>query len=331
MMTTIERWRGRVTALLLATLLGGVALACEAVAADTDFSTWLDGVSKEAIAQGMRPEAVARALKDAHEIPRVIELDRRQPETTITFDQYVDRVVTPQRIAEGRQRLDENRELLKEVSRRYGVQPRFIVALWAIESNFGRATGDYPVISALATLAYDGRRSVFFRKELMAAIEIVDKGYMDPDRMLGSWAGAMGQCQFMPSSYLKLAVSYNDDGRRDIWRRREDVFASIANYLRSNGWRGDETWGRRVRLPPSFDIALAGLTTRKSLSDWQRLGVRRIDGGALPTRDLSASLVLPGGAGGAAFLVYDNYRAVMRWNNSTYFATAVGYLADGLE
>jgi membrane-bound lytic murein transglycosylase B len=311
--------------------LGGVALACEAVAADTDFSTWLDGVSKEAIAQGMRPEAVARALKDAHEIPRVIELDRRQPETTITFDQYVDRVVTPQRIAEGRQRLDENRELLKEVSRRYGVQPRFIVALWAIESNFGRATGDYPVISALATLAYDGRRSVFFRKELMAAIEIVDKGYMDPDRMLGSWAGAMGQCQFMPSSYLKLAVSYNDDGRRDIWRRREDVFASIANYLRSNGWRGDETWGRRVRLPPSFDIALAGLTTRKSLSDWQRLGVRRIDGGALPTRDLSASLVLPGGAGGAAFLVYDNYRAVMRWNNSTYFATAVGYLADGLE
>jgi membrane-bound lytic murein transglycosylase B len=331
MMTTIERWRRRVTALLFATLLGGAVSACEAAAADNDFKTWLDGVSKEAIAQGMRPEAVARALKGAHEIPRVIELDRRQPETTITFDQYLERVVTPQRIAEGRQRLDDNRELLKEISQRYGVQPRFIVALWAIESNFGRATGDYPVISALATLAYDGRRSAFFRKELLAAIEIVDKGYTDPDRMLGSWAGAMGQCQFMPSSYLKLAVSYNDDGRRDIWQRREDVFASIANYLASNGWRGDETWGRRVLLPPNFDVALAGLATRKSLADWRRLGVRRLDGSDLPTRDLTASLVLPDGAEGPAFLVYDNYRAVMRWNNSTYFATAVGYLADGLE
>ncbi|MGE5203424.1 MAG: lytic murein transglycosylase, partial [Acidobacteriota bacterium] len=314
-----------------ATLLCGAVSACEAAAADNDFNAWLDGVSKEALAQGMRPEAVARALKDAHEIPRVIELDRHQPETTITFDQYVGRVVTPQRIAEGRQRLDDNRALLKEISQRYGVQPRFIVALWAIESNFGRATGDYPVISALATLGYDGRRSAYFRKELLAAIEIVDRGYMDPERMLGSWAGAMGQCQFMPSSYLKLAVSYNGDGRRDIWQRREDVLASIANYLASNGWRGDETWGRRVVLPPNFDVALASLATRKTLADWQRLGVRRLDGGRLPTRDLTASLVLPGGAGGPAFLVYDNYRAVMRWNNSTYFAIAVGYLADGFE
>lgn len=330
-MTTIERWRKRVTALLFVTLLGSAVSAGQAAAADNDFNSFLDGVRKEAVAQGMRPEAVARALKDVQQIPRVIELDRRQPESTITFDQYIDRVVTQQRIADGRQRLEDNRELLKEVSQRYGVQPRFIVALWAIESNFGRSTGDYPVISALATLAYDGRRGAFFRKELLAAIKIVDRGYMDPERMLGSWAGAMGQCQFMPSSYLELAVSYSEDGRRDIWDRREDVFASIANYLANYGWHGDETWGRRVLLPANFDVALVGLGTRKSLSEWQRLGVRRLDGGSLPARDLSASLVLPGGEGGPALLVYDNYRTVMRWNNSTYFATAVAYLADEFE
>ncbi|HMK68071.1 MAG TPA: lytic murein transglycosylase, partial [Stellaceae bacterium] len=302
-----------------------------AIAAETDFATWLQGVRADAVAKGMRPEAVDRALQDAHEIPRVIELDRNQPETTITFKQYIDRIVTPQRIAAGRQKMAENSALLEAVSHRFNVQPRFIVALWAIESNYGSATGDYPVISALATLAYDGRRSTFFRKELMAAIEIVDRGYMDPDRMKGSWAGAMGQCQFMPSSYLKLAVSYSGDGRRDIWQRRDDVFASIANYLASFGWHADETWGRQVRLPQKFDASLAGLATRKTLAEWGRLGVRRADGGPLPKRDLTGSIVLPGGPDGPAVLAYDNYRALLRWNNSNYFATAVGYLADGFE
>jgi membrane-bound lytic murein transglycosylase B len=330
-MTSIERWSGRAATWFFAVFFGIVIGASAAAAAETDFKSWLDGVRKDAIAQGLRPESVDRALQDAHEIPRVIELDRRQPETTITFAQYVERIVTPQRIAAGRQKMAENRALLTAVSRRFGVQPRFIMALWAIESNYGSATGDYPVISALATLAYDGRRATFFRKELLAAIEIVDHGYTEPDRMLGSWAGAMGQCQFMPSSYLKLAVSYSGDGRRDIWQRREDVFASIANYLASFGWRADETWGRRVLLPKKFDTALAGLATRKTLAEWQRLGVRRLDSGPLPARDLTASLVLPGGPDGPAVLVYDNYRAVMRWNNSTYFATAVGYLADAFE
>jgi len=330
-MTSIGRWSGRAARRILAAALGIVVAATAVAAAETDFKTWLDGVRKDAIAQGMRPDAVDRALRDAHEIPRVIELDRHQPETTITFAQYIERIVTPQRIAAGRQKMADNQALLAAVSRRFGVQPRFIMALWAIESNYGGATGDYPVISALATLAYDGRRATFFRKELLAAIEIVDRGYMEPERMLGSWAGAMGQCQFMPSSYLKLAVSYSGDGRRDIWQRREDVFASIANYLASFGWRADETWGRRVLLPKNFDAALAGLATRKTLAEWQRLGVRRLDGGNLPARDLTASVVLPGGPGGPAILAYDNYRAVLRWNNSTYFATAVGYLADAFE
>ncbi|HLJ19914.1 MAG TPA: lytic murein transglycosylase, partial [Stellaceae bacterium] len=177
-------------------------------AAEMDFATWLAGVRQEAIGQGLRPQSVARALAGAHPIDRVLELDRHQPETTLTFEQYIDLVVSPQRLQDGHERLAQNRALLEQVSHRYGVQPRFIVALWGIESNYGKGSGDFPEISALATLAYDGRRSAYFRKELMAAIKIIDQGWIQPEDMLGSWAGAMGQCQFMPSSYLQFAVSF---------------------------------------------------------------------------------------------------------------------------
>jgi membrane-bound lytic murein transglycosylase B len=312
-------------------LLSALVATAPVRAADKDFKSWLAGVRQEAIGQGMRPQSVDRALKDAHPIDRVLELDQRQPETTLTFDQYIDRVVSQARIKAGRDRLAENRPLLDEIGRRYGVQPKFIVALWGIETDFGRVTGDFPIISALATLAYDGRRSAFFRGELIAAIKIVDQGYIKPEEMTGSWAGAMGQSQFMPSSYLQYAVSYRDDGRRDIWHRREDVFASIANYLARLGWHGDETWGRRVQLPANFDASLAGKDIRKPVAEWQRLGVRQIDGGDLPPAARDASLILPSGPGGPALLIYDNFRAVLRWNNSSYFAAAVGYLADALE
>ena len=286
---------------------------------------------QEAIAQGLRPQSVARALAGVHQIDRVLELDRRQPETTLTFEQYIDLVVSADRLEEGRARLRENRPLLEQVSRRYGVQPRFIVALWGIESNYGKRSGDFHEISALATLAYDGRRSAYFRKELMAAIKIVDQGWIRPEDMLGSWAGAMGQCQFMPSSYLEFAVSFSGDGRRDIWNRREDIFASIANYLARSGWHGDETWGRRVLLPTGFDTSLAGPSNRKPLAEWQRLGIRAIDGRDLMTRERDAALLLPDGPTGPALLAFDNFRATLRWNNSSYFAAAVGYLADGVE
>jgi membrane-bound lytic murein transglycosylase B len=328
----MNSWLGRRQFLRIAATGLLATPASLASGAEMDFSVWLAGFRQEAVAQGIRPQSVERALRDVHEIPRVLELDRHQPETTLTFEQYIERVVPPQRVANGRQQLDENRALLDAVSRRYGVQPRFIVALWAIESDYGRGSGDFPVISALATLAYDGRRSAYFRKELIAAIKIVDQGLIGPDEMLGSWAGAMGQCQFMPSSYLQLAVSYNGDGRRDIWRRREDIFASIANYLARSGWHVDETWGRRVLLPVSgFDASMAGLGTRKPLAEWQRLGIRALDGRDLPGRERDASLVLPDGVGGQALLVYDNFRAILKWNNSSYFAAAVGYLADGFE
>lgn len=308
-----------------------VAMPLVACAADSDFATWLDGVHRDAVAAGIRPQSVDRALEGVHPIPRVLELDQRQPETALTFEQYIAGVVNPQRTAIGRQRLIENRALLNEVAVRYQVQPRFIVALWGIETDFGAKAGNFPVMSALATLAYDGRRSAFFRNELIAAITIVDQGFVRPEEMIGSWAGAMGQSQFLPSTYLRYAVSFRGDQRRDIWHRREDVFASMANYLAQLGWRGDQTWGRRVQVPPDFDPALAGLAISKPLRDWQALGVRRLDGGKLPAAPLQASLLLPSGAGGPALLVYDNFRAILKWNNSSYFAAAVGYLADGFE
>ncbi len=305
--------------------------ACQAPAAGRSFETWLEEFRREAITLGIRPATLDLALAGIQPLPRVIELDRKQPETTLTFDEYIERVVNDQRREAARQRVEENRALLDEVGRRYGVQPRFIVALWGIETDFGRVAGTYPVIAALATLAYDGRRSTFFRRELINALKIVDRDHVDPHRMLGSWAGAMGQSQFMPSSYLAYAVSYRGDGPPDIWSKREDVFASIANYLARSGWRGDETWGREVRLPAGFDANLVSLTVRKPLAQWTALGVRRTDGAVLPERDVAASLVQPGGTAGPTLLIYENYRTILKWNNSSYFASAVGYLADSAE
>ena len=323
--------RARIPVIVLGALLVLVVPAAPGRTADVDFGTWLAGVRQEAIAQGLRPQSVTQALAGVHQIDRVLELDRHQPETTFTFEQYIDLVVSQQRLQQGHEHLVENRALLEQVSRRYGVQPRFIVALWGIESNYGKGSGDFPEISALATLAYDGRRSAYFRKELMAAIKIIDQGWIRPEDMLGSWAGAMGQCQFMPSSYLQFAVSYNNDGRRDIWHRREDIFASIANYLARSGWHGDETWGRRVLVPTGFDANLAGPSNRKPLVEWQRLGIRALDGRDLVTREREAALILPDGPSGPALLAFDNFRASLKLNNSSFFAAAVGYLADGIE
>ncbi len=305
--------------------------AWPAAANQADFASFLVGVRQDALAAGIKPATLDRALNGLQPIPRVLELDRKQPERVLTFTEYMGRVVTPARIETARHRLAENRSLLNEIGAKYGVQPRFIVALWGIESDFGRLTGGFPVVGALATLAYDGRRSAFFRKELINALKILDHGDIAPEAMVGSWAGAMGQSQFMPSSYLSYAVNWRGDGRRDIWNRKEDVFASIANYLARVGWRGDQTWGREVSLPPGFDRAAASAGGPKPLAEWRRLGVRRSDGGDLPAAESAAALVLPGGDDGPALLAYDNFRTVLKWNNSVFFASAVGYLADSME
>jgi len=295
---------------------------------DPQFEAWLADLRAEALGAGIRAETLDASFAGIAPIARVIELDRRQPEGTLTFEQYRERIVSDTRIERGRARLRENATLLDQVAAKFGVQPRFIVALWGIETNFGENTGGFSVIGALATLAYDGRRSQYFRGELLEALRIVDQGHIRPENMLGSWAGAMGQSQFMPSSFMAYAYDFNGDGAKDIWTTRADVFASAANYLSSVGWRDDATWGREVRLPAGFDPALADLKVVKSLGEWQKLGVRRADGRDLPVRDLSASIVFPGEVGGPAYIVYDNYRAIMRWNRSLYFATAVGLLSD---
>ena len=309
---------------LTAMLFSGQALA----EPDAKFLEWLEGVRMEARTQGISDAILDKSLADTAPIPRIIELDRNQPETTITFTNYINRIVNATRVRIGRAKLDAHRKILDQVGQEFGVQPRFIVALWGIETNFGQFTGGFSVVDALATLAYDGRRNAYFRGELMKAFKILEEGHIAPEDMKGSWAGAMGQSQFMPSSFLAYARDHDGDGAKDIWNTQADVFASAANYLKNVGWNDDLTWGREVRLPPGFDASLAALDVVKKIGDWQQLGVRRTDGADLPARTIDASIILPGGQGQPAFMIYDNYRATLRWNRSHYFATAVGLLSD---
>ncbi|MEQ8397273.1 lytic murein transglycosylase [Thalassobaculum sp.] len=309
-------------------------LAPPAAGASTQpFDQWLSGVRTEAKGRGVSDRTLDAAFAGVAPIPRVIELDRNQPEFRLKFDEYMNRVVTQTRIDRGRRLLEEHRQLLDEVEAKYRVQKRFIVALWGIETDFGRITGGFPVIASLATLAYDGRRSTFFRRELMFALEILEQGHIAPADMKGSWAGAMGQNQFMPSSFHRFAVDHNGDGHKDIWNSLPDVFASIARYLSGSGWRDDMTWGREVMLPDGFDRKLIGSDARKPLSDWEALGVRRADGGPLPGRDLQAKIVEVTERSGRArhFAAYEDFDVILKWNRSTYFAVAVGTLADALD
>jgi membrane-bound lytic murein transglycosylase B len=307
-----------------------VALHGHATAQSVPFEDWLAQFRQEAAAEGISA-ATLKALDGLQPIPRVIELDRRQPEGRLTFRDYNQRVLSPSRIERGRQLMREHRALLDRVAADYGVQPRFIVALWGIESSYGSFTGEYPVVGALATLAHDGRRAAFFRKELLQALRILDQGDIVPAQMTGSWAGAMGQSQFMPSSYLAHAVDYDGDGRRDIWTSPPDVFASIANYLAKAGWNARHTWGRQVQLSNHLQAEAAGLEVVKPLPEWHALGVKRSDGDDLPLVALDASLLRMDDAEGPAYLVYNNFRVLMAWNRSTYFALTVGELADLID
>jgi len=303
-----------------------------AMPANASFDAWLAAFRREAAKQGISQRTLDEALRGVVPSQRVIELDRRQPESTLTFDQYVARVISQARIDTGRRRIEEHRALLTEVSSRYGVQPRFIVALWAMESDFGRITGNFSVVQSLATLAHEGRRRAFFQDELIKSLRIVDRGYANTRDLRGSWAGAMGQCQFMPSSYLAYAVDHDGDGRRDIWNSLPDVFASIANYLKSVGWVAGQTWGREVATPADLPTSqIDAMRVVKSMDEWRAQGVRLPDGSPLPAGNLQASLARPSGGGGRTFMAYPNYRAIMRWNRSVYFATAVGMLADQIQ
>ena len=300
-----------------------------------DFDSWLDETRAEAAQRGISQATIDAALTDLQPNARVLALDVRQPETTITFTRYRANVVNPERVRLGRAYLQQYGDLLDTISRRYGVPAPVIVALWGIETSYGRNTGGFQIVPALATLAWDGRRAGFFRKELFDALQILDDGDIDAADMKGSWAGAMGQNQFMPSSFLKFAADGDGDGKRDIWTDQADVFASTANYLSQSGWKDGESWGRAVWTPQGMDPGAVNLKQHKSLREWARLGLRFGDGEDIPDDDSQggdrqASLIAPDGLPGQAFLVFDNYRAIMAWNRSTYFATSVGLLADAI-
>ncbi|HMF93659.1 MAG TPA: lytic murein transglycosylase [Vicinamibacterales bacterium] len=306
------------------------------------FSEWLDGVRTEAIARGVKTEIVDEALAGVEEpLPVILERDRAQAETVLSLEYYIARRLTPKLIESGRDAFARNRDLLAEISDAYAVPSRIIAAIWGIESNYGRFSGVRPTVPALATLAWDPRRSAFFRGELFNALEILNRGDIDLPHLKGSWAGAMGQVQFMPSSYLQYAEDYDGDGRRDIWSTPADIFASIANYLSGRGWTLDAPWGREVKVTPAIaqhirsDVAPRGgscqairnMTVALPLAKWQELGVRLPGGKALPKSDVPASLV---SGSTRHFLVTPNYDAILEYNCSHSYAITVALLGDAI-
>ncbi len=307
------------------------------------FSEWLAGVRADALGRGIRPDIVDQALATVEEPdPTVLERDRTQAETVLPLERYIARQLKPKVIGTAQEMSTRHRKVLTEVLNRYGVSPRIIISIWGLESNFGKFSGVHPTIAALATLAWDPRRSAFFRGELLSAMEILDRGNIDVPRMRGSWAGAMGQPQFMPSSYLKWAEDFDQDGRSDIWSSPPDVFASIANYLKAHGWKAGEKWGREVKVSREVVktiaddverrtgscVARRDMTVALPMARWQELGVRLTNGAELPTTDLTASLV---SGSSRHFLVYDNYDALLKYNCAHSYAIAVALLADRIR
>lgn len=293
-----------------------------------NFSEWLAGLKAEAVAQGIRPATVDRAFARVRLSDRIIELDSSQPEFTRMVWSYLDSAVSDARVQKGRGKIQENAALFTRVSREYGVPSEILAAFWGVESDFGRDTGTFPVVDALTTLAFNGRRASYFRSELLVALKILDSGDIAPERMTGSWAGAMGQTQFMPTIFQRYAVDEDGDGRRDIWNSMPDVLASTARFVRGNNWQPGERWGDEVRLPAGFPYDQAELTITKPVSEWRRMGVRLMNGAEPEGDGTPASILLLAGAEGPAFLVRENFRAIMRYNPSTSYALAVALLAD---
>lgn len=308
----------------------------------TPFNVWLDELIDEARQRGFSDQLIGQALRGLQPRPIVLERDRGQAEVTLTFERYFQTRVTPRVIRRGRDLAQQHRALLGRIEREYGVPAPVVLAIWGMESRYGQNTGVTPVFQALATLAWEPRRAQFFRGELFNALMMVSGGYIDVSTMTGSWAGAMGQPQFMPSSYLQYAVDFDSDGRRDIWRSTPDTLASIANYLKGYGWTRGETWGREVEAAPRVRAhieqsvprraegcsAVRDMTARRPLADWQSLGVRRIGGEPLPTAALDASLAT---IGNRDFLMYRNFEALLGYNCAHHYALSVALLAERLR
>ncbi|WCR19874.1 lytic murein transglycosylase [Paracoccus alcaliphilus] len=288
---------------------------------------WVQNFRSRAVSSGVSPATYDRAMRIARYNPEVIRLDRRQAEFSRPVWLYLDSAVSDVRITTGRQKLAQLGPTLSRIEAQYGVPREIVLAVWGMESNFGANRGRMQIIPSLATLAYDGRRGEMFAGQLIAALKIIQAGDTDPEHMLGSWAGAMGHTQFMPTSYLQYAVDFTGDGRRDIWSDDPtDSLASTAAYLARNGWQRGQAWGAEVQLPANFNMGLIGKGTRRSSGDWSSQGVRRIGGGGLPNGN--GSIIMPAGARGPAFLILDNFRSILRYNNSDNYALGVAFLGE---
>jgi membrane-bound lytic murein transglycosylase B len=306
------------------------------------FEEWLAGVRAEALARGIREATLDQALNGLEPVPTVIQRDRTQAEIVQTLDAYLQQRLPAKVVQTAQSMRRRHAALLAEISEKHGVPPGVLVAVWGLESNFGRFSGVRPTIATLATLAYDPRRSTLFRRELFDALAILDSGDVEPSALKGSWAGALGQPQFMPSSFLLYAVDFDGDGRRDIWKSTPDVFASIANYLAAHGWQKGQAWGREVTIPPALitrvpevaPLQTSGCLARRQmtvplpLAEWNKLGVRTLAGRALPAADVEASLVM---GVKRHFLVYANYQALLEYNCVNAYGLSVGLLGDRAE
>ncbi|WP_421548971.1 lytic murein transglycosylase [Pseudomonas sp. QD4] len=294
------------------------------------FAEWQAGFRVEALNAGIRAELFDRAFAGITPDMSVIKADRSQPEFSRPVWEYLDGAVSPLRVRKGQALLNQYADTLQKIEQRYGVDRQALVAVWGMESNFGDFQGNKSVIRSLATLAYEGRRPAFANSQLIAALQILQQGDIQPEKMLGSWAGAMGQTQFIPTTYNTHAVDFDGDGRRDIWNSPADALASTAHYLQSSGWQKGQPWGFEVRLADNFDYSLADGAIRKSVAEWAKLGLKLPNGSNLPagTEHLSAALLLPAGYRGPAFLILDNFRAVLKYNNSSSYALAVNLLSE---
>jgi membrane-bound lytic murein transglycosylase B len=296
--------------------------------ADAGFDAWVQGFKPRALGKGVSGSTFDAAFRASGFIPGVIEKDRNQTEFTRTTEDYLAIAASDERLAMGRQKLAQQMGTLRAIEARFGVEPHVVAAFWGLESFFGTRRGTVPTISALATLSYEGRRAAFFEQQLIAALKILQNGDTTPQAMVGSWAGAMGHTQFIPTSYQAFAVDFNGDGRRDIWSEDPtDALASTAAYLAKNGWTHGQPWGQEVTLPAGFDTGLAG--RGKGRGDWADLGVRGVNGGL--GNHGAASLILPGGSRGPAFLLYHNFNVILRYNNAQNYALGIGYLSDRLN
>ena len=312
----------------LCLLISLVLLSTQAFSNDT-FSDFVTGISNEAEKKGISLKLIRDFKTKVTFIPRVIELDRSQPEFKLTLDQYLARVVTSSRIKKANSKYKKNKKILKVISKHYGVQARFLVSLWGIETDFGRLTGGFPVVSALSTLAFEGRRHEYFKKELFNALKIINDGHITLSKMTGSWAGAMGQCQFMPSSFINYANDWDKDGSKNIWTSKPDVFASAANYLNKVGWSDKITWGRKVYIG-QFNKELKE-NKYYLLNKWSSSGILNENKKKLPNVKIMARLIIPKDYGNYGYLVYNNFESLLNWNRSNYFAIAVGKLSDSIN